>query len=94
PRLDSLRRICTFYDLALDYFECETEAECLSFLAQNAAEGTSAVVRTIDQEAETLAPLAKHKVLRLLERFRFLRGSGKHERKHKDDGPSADSDRE
>ncbi|MEO8394782.1 MAG: helix-turn-helix domain-containing protein, partial [Chloroflexota bacterium] len=38
PRLDSLRRICTFYHLSLDYFDCDTEAECLSFLAQNAAE--------------------------------------------------------
>jgi transcriptional regulator with XRE-family HTH domain len=77
PRLDSVRRICRFYRISLDYFDCETKAACLAFLAQNAAEGASLVVRTIDQEAETLPSAAKHQVLRLLERFRFLRSSGK-----------------
>ena len=78
PRLDTLRRLCRFYDISLDYFGCETEVECRNFLMQRAAHRASPVVREIDKESETLSLSAKRNVLRLLERFRHLRGSGEH----------------
>ena len=78
PHLDTLRDLCRFYQISLDYFECESEAECRAFLEQNVAQQASDVVREIDQQAETLTPSAKSNVLRLLERFRSLRSSSKH----------------
>lgn len=78
PRLDSLRRICSFYRISLDYFECGNETECRTFLAQNAARQASPLVCEIDQEADELTYSARSKVLRLVDRLRFLRGSGKH----------------
>ncbi|MEO8391407.1 MAG: helix-turn-helix domain-containing protein [Chloroflexota bacterium] len=78
PVLDSARKLCRFFGISLDYFECETEAECHEFLAQNAAQQASSVVREIEQQADVLTQAAKGNVLRLLERFRYLRGSGKH----------------
>ena len=78
PVLDSARKLCRFFHITLDYFECQTEAECQEFLAQSAAQQASEVIRQIDEQAETLTPSAKGNVLRLLERIRLLRGSGKH----------------
>lgn len=73
PRLDSLRRICRFYHVSLDYFECSSEADCRSFLAQNAAQLASPLVRAIDQNAEALTASNKSRVLRLMSRVNVLR---------------------
>lgn len=73
PRLDSLRRICRFYNISLDYFECSSEEECRSFLAHNAAHLASPLVREIDQNAEALTPSDKSRVLRLIDRVNVLR---------------------
>ena len=78
PHLDTLRQLCQFYQISLDYFECESPEECRTFLLQNAAQRASEVVREIDEQAETLTAPSKGNVLRLLERLRSLRGSGKH----------------
>ena len=73
PRLGSLRRICRFYNISLDYFECSSEEECRSFLAQNAVHLASPLVREIDQNAEALTPSDKSRVLRLIGRVNVLR---------------------
>jgi transcriptional regulator with XRE-family HTH domain len=78
PRLDSLRNICWFYDISLDYFECSSEEECRSFLAQNAAQRASSLVHEIDQKAEALTPSDKSRVLRLIDRLNVLRRLRKH----------------
>lgn len=78
PRLDSLRRICRFYNISLDYFECSSEAQCRSFLAQNAAHLASPLIREIDQKAEALTPSDKSRVLRLIDRVNVLRRLRKH----------------
>ena len=78
PRLDSLRRICRFYNISLDYFECSSEEECRSFLAQNTAHLASPLVREIDQNAEALTPSDKSQVLRLIGRVNILRRLRKH----------------
>ena len=78
PRLESLRSICRFYNISLDYFECSSEEECRSFLAQNAAHLASPLVREIDQKAEALTPSDKSRVLRLIDRVNVLRRLRKH----------------
>lgn len=77
PRLNTARGLCRFYDISLDYFGFETEAECRAYLARLAAQRASSLVREIDQTAETLTPSAKRRVLGLLERLRNRRGSNK-----------------
>lgn len=77
PRLNTLRRLCRFYDISLDYFACTSEAECSAFLVQRAAQNASPMIREIDEQAATLTPSGVRRVLRLLERLRNLRRSGK-----------------
>lgn len=78
PRLNTARRLCSFYDISLDYFGCETEADCRAYLAQLVSQRASPLLREIDQTADTLTPSSKRRVFRLLERFRNLGGSSKH----------------
>lgn len=78
PRLDSLRRICRFYNISLDYFKCNSEEKCRGFLAQNAAYKASPLIREIDQKAEALTPSDKSRVLRLIDRVNVLRRLRKH----------------
>lgn len=35
PTLITLRRIASFFDIQLDYFDCQSEEECRSYLAQH-----------------------------------------------------------
>ena len=63
PRLNTARRLCRFYDISLDYFGCETEADCRAYLAQLASQRASPLVREINQTAETLTPSAKRRAL-------------------------------
>lgn len=77
PRLNTVRRLCRFFDISLDYFECTTEAECRAFLVQRAAQSASPVIREINEQSETLTPSTKRSVIRLLERLRSLRRSSK-----------------
>lgn len=78
PRLDSLRSICRFYNISLDYFECRSEEECRSFLAQNVALLASPLVREIAQEAEALTQPDKSRILRLIDKVNVLRKLRKH----------------
>lgn len=85
PRLDSLRSICRFYQISLDYFDCDTKADCQTFLAEHIARVASPLVHEINKEADELSPVAKNNVLRLLDRLRFLRRSRKHKREEDND---------
>lgn len=78
PRLDSLRSICRFYNISLDYFECRSEEACRSFLAQQAAHLASPLVHEIDQKSEALTQADKSRVLRLIDRLNVLRRLRKH----------------
>ncbi|MEO8396274.1 MAG: XRE family transcriptional regulator [Chloroflexota bacterium] len=78
PRLDTLRRLCHFYDISLDYFDCETEESCRAYLAKEVAGRSSALVRDIAQESETLTSSGQRKVLVILEWVRRARLSRKH----------------
>ena len=77
PRLNTLRRLCRFYDISLDYFDCPTESDCRAFLVQRAARIAPPIIHEIDKQSNTLTSSGKRNVLRLLERLRHLRGSGK-----------------
>jgi len=82
PRLDTLRRLCRFYEISLDYFDCDTEVDCLAFLEQRAAHAASPIVFEINQESSVLGPSAKQEVLRLFGLLRQLRNLSKHDRKN------------
>jgi transcriptional regulator with XRE-family HTH domain len=77
PRLNTVRQLCRFYSISLDYFDCVTEADCRAFLVQHASQNASPIIHEIDKQSNTLTPLGKRNVLRLLERLRHLRGSSK-----------------
>lgn len=77
PRLNTLRWLCRFYDISLDYFDCLTEADCRAFLIQRATQNASPIINEIDKQSNTLTPSGKRNVLRLLERLRHLRSSSK-----------------
>ena len=78
PRLDTLRRLCRFYNISLDYFDCETEENCRAYLAKEMAGRSSVLVRDIAQELETLTSSGQRKVLVILEWVRRARRSRKH----------------
>ncbi len=82
PRLDTLRRLCRFYDISLDYFGSETENDCRAFFAQRAAEEALPIVLEIERETQSLTLAGKRNILRLLARVRQLRSSGKHKREN------------
>jgi len=74
PRLDTARRICTFYGISLDYFECKTEAECRDYLVQQRLLGASQLTQTIERETQAMSPRNKRNVLSLME---WIRRTGK-----------------
>lgn len=67
PRLDTARRICEFYGISLDYFDCETEAECRDYLVQQRVETASPIVHQIERETDELSQRGKHNILSLIE---------------------------
>lgn len=73
PRLDTLRRLCRFFQISLDYFQCETAAACRAFLAQQ-----SPTLTAVAHESETLSSGGQHNVLSILEWLRRARPSSQH----------------
>lgn len=65
PRLDTLRNICRLFEVSLDYFECQEEAECELYLVQRSIE--SGTLHVINSEALRLSPLAQENVLQVLQ---------------------------
>lgn len=81
PRLDTLRRLCNFYHISLDYFDCETEADCQAYLIRQLSV-SSILLHDIAEEAAALTPKAQRNVLAILEWIRRARQSRKNKRKH------------
>jgi len=67
PRLDTARRICTFYGISLDYFDCESEGECIDYLVEQKVETASPLVHEIERETDELSQRGKRNVLSLIE---------------------------
>jgi transcriptional regulator with XRE-family HTH domain len=77
PRLDTLRRLCRFLHISLDYFQCETEADCRAFLVQALAQQSN-TLHAITVESEDISAGGQRNVLTILEWLRRARHSGKH----------------
>ena len=72
PRLDTLRAICRFYHISLDYFACETEADCHRYLLAQLA-SSSSLLNDIAVEAAALTPKGQRNVLTMLEWLRQMK---------------------
>lgn len=72
PRLDTLRALCRFYHISLDYFACETEADCHRYLLEQLA-ASSTLLNDIAMEAAALTPKGQRNVLTMLEWLRQMK---------------------
>lgn len=77
PRLDTIRAICRFYHISLDYFACETEEACRAYLLERLAESSS-LLQNIASETAALTPKGKRNVLTMLEWLRQGKKSTRH----------------
>src|SRR5512145_486147 len=55
PRLDTLRRLCQFYGISLDYFAGETTAACQAYLNQERLLTAPEVVQEIAHQTQHLS---------------------------------------
>lgn len=67
PRLYTLKQVCNFYSISLDYFDCKTEEQCQSYLAQKRLKEAPAVVHEIAQLSSTLSAKGQRNVLTMME---------------------------
>lgn len=67
PRYDNARRLCRFYGITLDYFDCETEAACRDYLAQHRIDAATPETHTIEEESQALSPRGKRNILAFIE---------------------------
>ncbi|MBZ0275480.1 MAG: helix-turn-helix transcriptional regulator, partial [Anaerolineae bacterium] len=55
PRLDTLRRLCRFYGISLDYFAGDTIAECQLYLRQQRIATAPALIQEIMRQAKDMS---------------------------------------
>jgi transcriptional regulator with XRE-family HTH domain len=79
PRLDTLQKLCAFYGISLEYFECTSEQRCIEYLAHRRLEASSPIAHEIAVAADALSSQGKENVLTLLEWIESA--SAQHERK-------------
>ena len=70
PRLKTLQALCQYYGISLDYFACESKAECEAFLYKHQMETASELVFEIEHEAAELSPKGQRNVLNIMEWMR------------------------
>ena len=66
PRLQTLRALCGYYGIALDYFDCATIADCQAYLYAARCNGSPLLSR-IESDLQTLSPRGQRNVLVVLE---------------------------
>jgi transcriptional regulator with XRE-family HTH domain len=66
PRLNTVRGLCQFFQVSLDYFGCSTEAETQAYLAQRALTVGPRTLQSIAHQSQTLNPRAQENVLLIL----------------------------
>lgn len=64
PRLDTVRGLCAFYNISLDYFDCPTEDACRHYLIE---QRQTALLREIALLSARLSPKGQRNVLALIE---------------------------
>ncbi len=67
PRLETLRAICAFFGVPMDYFACETEAACRAYLYQQRLQTASPLVQQILHETTALSARGQRNILTALE---------------------------
>ena len=66
PRLNTLRSLCRFYDISLDYFDLRTEDACLRYLHAHQLKHSPALVQQIQAEADRLTERGYRNILATL----------------------------
>ncbi len=84
PRLDTVRRVCRFFGITLDYFDLESVQACEAYLRQHVIAGGTPTIQAIRSQSESLTPRAAANVMVLLSwAERAARSSAvEHKRKH------------
>lgn len=63
PRLDTVRRLCRFFGVSLDYFGLETSEACEVYLQRHLVQVGTPIVHAIQAQADALSPRAAANVL-------------------------------
>lgn len=67
PRLNTLRALCGFYKISLDYFDLPTEETCRHYLAAQQLKTAPMMIHQIDHETHSLTERGQHNILSSLE---------------------------
>lgn len=71
PRLETLRSLCRYYDISLDYFDCSDEAACFAYLADHHLKSASPLIQQIQAQTRELSPKGWRNILAALEWMRL-----------------------
>lgn len=66
PRMSTTRRICTFFDVPIDYFNCDTEMECMKILVRRRAAQSPTVIGVIDRDSALLNERGRRSLLNVI----------------------------
>lgn len=66
PRLHTVRSVCVFYRISLDYFELQTEEQCRQYLASRHLKVASPLLQQIHVESRSLIGKARDNILSML----------------------------
>lgn len=69
PRLTTLRNLCRFFQVSLDYFGGQTEIDCRAYLARRAVELGTSALQQITLTSHQLSPRGQDNVLVILQWF-------------------------
>ena len=67
PRLNTLRALCVFYEISLDYFDLPTEETCHHYLAAQQLKLAPSIIHQIDHETRGLTAKGHRNILAVLE---------------------------
>ena len=67
PRLNTLRGLCDFFQISLDYFACHTQEACLNYLARRTVQQSSPTILQITRASQQLSPRGQANVLVILQ---------------------------
>jgi transcriptional regulator with XRE-family HTH domain len=67
PLISTLRGLCEFYNISLEYFDCVTEDECLNYLAAQQLKVAPPLVQQIHSVTSHMTPRGRRNILSALE---------------------------
>jgi transcriptional regulator with XRE-family HTH domain len=70
PRLFTLRALCVYYGISLDYFDLKTEELCRHYLNAQQLKLASPLIQQIQDESTSLIALSRRNILATLEWMR------------------------